>query len=118
MNCGSPPGGTTNTPRRRAVGLRLRELHGELRDESRAAAAERDGQARLSKYRCTDGQGDVIQRASRVHAFGPGEIEIPLIDARAFDDRRVLAEDGRDLAALLRARAARDWDAHRLGAKT
>ncbi len=52
-----------------------------------------------------------------VDAFGAGQIEVPFVDARAFDDGRVLLQCFADLGALLDALFEWHGDAHRLGAE-
>ena len=51
-----------------------------------------------------------------VQAFGPGEVEVPLVDARSFDDGSEALEHGANLPALFGTGASRHGHAHRLGA--
>ena len=57
------------------------------------------------------------ERLVVVQPFGAAEIHVPLVDARAFDDRRVALEHRANLPALLAAGAARHRNAHRVRAE-
>ena len=59
----------------------------------------------------------VAQRLVMVDRLGAGHVEVPLVDARALDDRRELLEHGADLLVLERARLARHRHEHRVRAQ-
>src|SRR5512143_2388137 len=92
--------------------LGLGALDRELGDELGCAASDRDGQRRCRDHRITYARRSRRERLVAVQRFGAAEVEIPRVDACAFDHRRVSLEYRPDFAALLRAGAARDRDAH------
>ncbi len=65
----------------------------------------------------TDPRGRRGERFVRVIGLGARQIEIPLVDAGPFDDRRERMELGPNLRALLAARFERNRNTHGVGAK-
>ena len=99
-NSASVPGATTCTPSPVVPGLRLGPLDRHLGDQLVRAAAKRDRHAGLALHRGADPVRRVAERLVMVDRLGAAHVEVPLVDARPFDDRRELLEDGADLLVL------------------
>jgi hypothetical protein len=103
--------------RRAASRFRLRALDRHLGNELVGSTANRNRKVGLLPYSVANSMSRPGKWFMMVDAFGAAHVEIPLIDARAFNDGRKSLENSPDLMALHRACFARHRNAHRVGTK-
>src|SRR5436190_14182955 len=93
-----------------AVATRLRAIDRHLGDQLVRTAANRQRETRRLLHRGANALRRCGERFVMIDAFGACQIDVPLIDARAFHDRRKLLQGLANFAALLPALL--EWHGH------
>src|SRR6185503_4569174 len=100
-----------------AAAARLGAIDRHFRDQLVRAATDRERQSGRRAHALADALRGGRERLVMIDAFGAGQVEVPLVDTRAFDYRREFLEHLADLTAFFPALLEGDRDAGGFGAE-